>query len=107
MTAGRRDQLVTLERFTTTTNDYNEAIENWSPIGREWVAVYFGAGSERRQAAMEQGQQAATFQFLANARTRGLTIRDRIQHDGEWDIQGISPDTPSRGLIEITAVRAS
>lgn len=107
MTAGRRDQLVTLERFTATQDGYGEEVQTWAELGQEWAAVFYGLGSERRQAAAEQGQQAATFQFLDNDITRGLSVKDRIDHGGQWDIQGISPDTPKRGLIEVTATRAA
>lgn len=107
MAAGRRDQLVTLERATTTQNEYNEDVETWAPIGQEWTAVFYGRGDERRQAAMEQGRQPATFQLLANPITTGLTLRDRIAHQGNWDIEGIAPDMPKRGLIEVTATRAA
>lgn len=104
---GRRDQEVILQRYTTEQNDYGEEVETWSDIGSEWAAIFYGRGSERRQAAMEQGSQPANFQFLSNAQTRGLTLKDRIEHNGVWDVVGISPDTPERGLLEVTAVRAA
>lgn len=108
MTAGRRDQLVTLQRYTTTQDDYGEEVQTWADLGTEWAAVYYGAGSERRQAAMEQGQQSANFQMLANLTTLGLTLRDRIVLDGvNWDIVSTSPHTPKRGLMEATATRAA
>jgi len=107
MTAGRRDQLVIIERFTTTTNEYGEEIPAWATHGSEWVAVFYGRGDERRQAAMEQGNQAATFQMLSNSLTEDLLLKDRITHNRSyWDIVGISPDTPRRGLIEVTATRS-
>lgn len=107
MTAGRRDQLITLETATTTQDDYGEEISTWGTIGTEWAAVFYGRGDERRQAAMEQGSQAATFQMLSNPITRALTLKDRIQFGGAWDIEGIAPDMPKRGYIEITAVRSA
>ena len=82
MTAGRRDQLVTLQSFTPTQDDYGEEIETWSDITDEWAAVYYGRGSERRQAAAEEGQQAATFQMLSNADTRAVTLKDRRVRSG-------------------------
>ncbi|MBB3034051.1 head-tail adaptor protein [Alteriqipengyuania lutimaris] len=103
---GRRDKLVTLERATMAQNDYGEEVPTWSAIGQEWAAVFYGRGDERRQAAMEQGSQPATFGMLANPITLGLKVTDRIQHAGTvWDIEGMAPDTPRRGEIEITAVR--
>lgn len=105
---GRRDQLVTLERATSSQDAYGEETPAWSTIGQEWAAVWYGKGDERRQAAMEQGSQPATFGFLSNPVTTGLRITDRIQHAGAaWDIEGIAPDTPKRGYVEVVAVRAN
>lgn len=107
MSAGRRDKLITFERATSTQDEYGEHAETWTEHAQEWAAIYFGRGDERRQAAMEQGQQAATFQVLANLDTLGVTLRDRIIAEGStWDIVGIAPDTPRRGSIEFTATRA-
>lgn len=106
MTAGRRDQLVTLQTYTTTQDEYGEEQPAWSDLGTEWAAVFYGRGDERRQAAAEQGTQAATFQLLANATTRALTLRDRIVLDGvNWDIVGIAP--MERAHIEVTATRSA
>lgn len=107
MTAGRRNQLVTLQSYTTTTDAYGEETQAWTDNGQEWAAVFYGRGEERRQAAMEQGQQSATFQVLDNTLTRMVVVKDRISGVGSlWDIVGIAPDTPKRGEIEFTAVRA-
>lgn len=104
MTAGRRDQIVTFQRATTSQDDYGEETETWAELTQEWAAVFYGRGDERRQAAMEQGQQAATFQVLSNEDTRSIALTDRLVLDGWiWDIVGISPETPKRGLIEVTA----
>ncbi len=105
MTAGRRDTLITFQRSTTVADEYNEGIPTWAGIGDEWAAIIWGRGDERRQAAVEQGSQAATFQVLDNALTRSIALTDRIQGAGsDWDITGIA--FPKRGEIEITAVRA-
>lgn len=106
MTAGRRDQLISLERATVEQDSYGEEVSTWAEIGTEFAAVYYGRGDERRQAAMEQGSQAATFKLLSNTLTRSLTLTDRIVHEGaNYDIEGIAP--MERGYIEITAVRAA
>ncbi len=103
MTAGRRDTLIAIERATTAEDEYGEEVSGWAPVATEWAAVFWGRGDERRQAASEQGQQAATFQVLANLDTLAVTIKDRINYAGLWDIQGIAPI--GRGLIELTALR--
>ena len=83
LTGRRRNQLVTLDRFTSTQNDYGEAVEDWGAIGTEWAAVDYDRGSKRRQAAMEQGSRPANFQFISNTQARGLTLKDRSGHSGE------------------------
>ncbi len=113
-TIGERDEIVLLERATTTQNEYGEEIEAWGPLDggpdpvKENTKIYYGRGDERRQAAMEQGRQPATFNVLSNERTRSLTLTDRLTMDGVvFDIEGIAPDHPRRGELEITAVRAA
>lgn len=104
MTAGRRDQLVIIQRVTVTQDDYGEEVETWATLSEEWMAIHYGRGDERRQAAVEQGQQSANFQALSNTETRSVTLKDRLVLDGYiWDIVGKSPDMPKRGDIEFTA----
>ncbi len=104
--AGRRDSLITLQRFTATQDEYGEEIQTWADRGKEWAAVYLGRGDERRQAAQEQAVQAATFNMLSNGLTRGAKVEDRIVWDGSnWDVVSIAPDAPKRGEIEMTAKR--
>ena len=107
MTAGRRSALVTLQRYTAAQDDYGEEVQSWADYGTEWAAVFYGKGDERRQAAMQQGEQAATFQMLSNSLTRAVSLKERIVLNGDsWDIKSISPDTPKRGEIEFTATRS-
>lgn len=104
MSSRDMNTLIALQRYTSTQDEYGEEVQTWASLGQEWCAIYFGRGDERRQAAAEQGTQAANFQMLANLTTLGLKIEDRIVLDGlVWDIVGISPHTPKRGLIEVTA----
>jgi head-tail adaptor len=106
MTAGRRDQLIVIERGTATTDDYGGETITWETLAQEWAAVFYGRGDERRQAAMEQGRQPANFQVLANLDTLSVGVKDRITHDGnEWDIVGTA--RIDRASIEFTAVRAA
>lgn len=105
--AGYRNQLVVLQRFTATTNDHGHESQTWASIGSEWAQVRFGTGQERRAAAQEGNQQAATFGVLSNTVTRSLTVRDKIVYLGDdWDIQGLSPTQDNQGVI-ITAIRSA
>lgn len=107
MTRRKRGEVVTFERATVEQDDYGEEISSWAAICQEKAQVFYGRGDERREAAMEQGEQAANFNVPSNDATRGVTLKDRINFaDRLWDIEGIAPDTPSRRRIEFTATRA-
>lgn len=105
MSAGPRDKLIAFQRASTGRGPSGAQTEIWATLVREWASIFWGQGSERRQAAAERGAQSATFQVLDNALTRSVTIKDRISFNGTWDITGIA--TPKAGEIEFTGVRAS
>lgn len=108
MRAGSRIHRIVIERKAKAQDANGEEIETWSPLGRAMAQVFFGRGDERRQAAQEGGSQTATFGVLATGLTRGVGYADRIAFGGaDWDITGIAPDTPKRGEIEFTGVRAA
>ncbi len=103
--AGQRNKLVIIQRATTAKDAYGEPIETWAEIGRVMAAMIHGRGDERRQAAMEQGMQPATFQMLSASVTRGLRLRDRLIAEGViWDVRGVVVDSPQRGTVEVVAV---
>lgn len=104
--AGQRDKLVTVQRATFATDENNEDVPTWAPIGQEWARIIWGLGAERREAAQTQARQAATFQVLDNSLTRSLTASDRIMWNGmAWDIA--APGVPiARGELEISASAA-
>lgn len=103
---GRRDTLIAIERATTVQDEYGQETEVWTELGKEWAAVYYGRGDERRQAGQEQGSQAANFNIVSNAMTRGVKITDRIVIGTDiWDITGAAPI--SRAEVELTATRSA
>lgn len=107
MSRKKRGDLVTFQRATVTQDAYGEEISTWATLSQEHAQVFYGRGDERRQAAMEQGEQAATFQVPSNTNTRSVTLKDRISFDGSlWDIESKALDTPNRRKVEFTATRA-
>lgn len=104
-----RDTLIALQRLSFELDEYGEEIPDstgWADLGTEWAAVNYGRGDERRQAAMEQGEQSATFNVLDNELTRSVTLKDRIVADGQnWGIVSSVPGK-KRGERDITAVRS-
>ena len=103
--AGDRDRLITIEReIKKDVNAVNEAVTAWDPLCKAWAKVFWGKGSERREAAQKTGKISATFNILSSTESRSVTPRDRIRfEDAVWDITGVSP--VERTEIEITAVR--
>lgn len=107
MRSGPRNRLITIERATTTIDDYGGEVSTWEAYAEAYAEVRFGTGQERREAAQESATAAATFRVLDNPQTRAVTTRDRIQFDGAaWDITSNVPLGLNEGR-EITATRAA
>lgn len=104
MKAGKRDDLITIERNSgTSENAFGEVTESWGFLTSAWAEVIYGTGSERRTTAIEGAEQTATFRILADSTTRTITPADRILFGGTWDIHTAVP--LDRDGIEITAVK--
>ena len=79
MQAGRLDQRVTVERFTTTTDSWGQPVEKWAPMFTCWAAVEPLPGREFIAA------QAAQSEVTARIRMRfrpWMTAQDRVIHNG-------------------------
>lgn len=105
MKAGQRDQLILIQRKTTTEDDYGGEVEAWTDHAQEFAEYKPGTGAERRQAAQESASLVATFRVLDNPKTRAVTPgAHRISYDGAfWDIT--SAVRLGRDGREITATR--
>ena len=50
--AGRRDKRIVIERYVETGRDaLNAPIREWASYANPWASVYYGSGSEQREAA--------------------------------------------------------
>ncbi|MFO1212802.1 MAG: phage head closure protein [Paenacidovorax caeni] len=79
MQAGRLDQRVTVEQFTTTTDSWGQPVEKWAPMFTCWAAVEPLTGREFIAA------QAAQSEVTARIRMRfrpWMTAQDRVIHNG-------------------------
>jgi hypothetical protein len=103
--AGKRDTLIAFHAVLTTENSHGEPLPASYPLlGREWARVNYGAGTERRTAAIEGTDQAGSFAVLANSLTRTITTQHLIRLVGQdWEIVSWAPI--ERGEIEFTATR--
>ncbi|MEO1921823.1 MAG: head-tail adaptor protein [Sphingomonadaceae bacterium] len=106
MKAGKRDRLISVERYTITEDAFGGTVETWAAHLQAWAQIIYGTGQERREAGRENASQPATFRLLADSDTLGITTDDRIAFDGDtWDIVSLSP--LGRDGLEITAARGS
>jgi len=106
MDPGRRDQRIQFQRGTPTSDDYGGQTVSWASIADAWAQVRWGTGQERRAAAQEGSEQAATFVCDPSSTLQDVKVTDRVSYRGEaWDITSVAP--MSRSEIHFTAVRSS
>lgn len=105
--SGRRDKWIVIEKRDVVKDAYGGEAETWSELCRLWSDVLFGAGGEQRAAAQDGAAQAASFDVLASAASREITVLDhRIGFDNAiWNIPAKQP--LGRAGFRLTAIRAA
>lgn len=106
MDAGKRDQLIVIQRGTPVSDDYGGEVMTWAEYARAWAQIRRGTGEERRQASQETAEQAATFVCDWNPTLAAVTVNDRIQYlSDDWDITDAAPMGTRE--IHFTATRSA
>lgn len=107
MGAGDRYCQITFLAAATTTNEYNETVEDWAApvtLATRTANVRFGTAQEKREAAQEAASQAASFECVRSAALEAIPMTARIGFDGsQWDITERAP--LDRQKIRFTGVR--
>ncbi|MCG7508874.1 head-tail adaptor protein [Mesorhizobium retamae] len=110
--SGHLDRTITIERFSTTKNEFNEEVQTWAPFVT--ISAQRKDTSDLVKTEMLGAEQVGSFllsHFVVRSSTRTKTISpiDRINYDGHlWNIKGTKETTEGRNrFIEITAVRAN
>jgi len=80
MQAGSLNQRVTLERYTSTTDEWGSPIEAWAPLFTCWAAVEPLTGREYFAADAAQSEVTARIRMRYRP---GITSQDRVIHDGK------------------------
>lgn len=105
--ATQRRYRISFLAAATSTNDYNETVEDWtSPttLAVRTANVRFGTAQEKREAAQEAANQAASFECKRSAELDAIPMTARLGFDGsQWDITERAP--LSRKDIRFTGVR--
>ncbi len=87
MNAGKLDQRVTVERFTSTVDDWGTPIESWAPLFTCWAAVEPLVG--REYIAAQALQSEVTTRIRMRFRP-WMTPQDRIVHEGRvYEIESV------------------
>lgn len=93
--AGERTTHVQFQRGTAVSDDYtSEASIDWNTLTLDvdvMAKVLYGTGAERRQAAQERAEQAATVLVNWTPTLAGVVPKDRTIFDGfEWDVVNVA-----------------
>ena len=108
MDAGRLDRQVIFQRFTSTTNDLNEAVKTWADLATRWARREDVSDSELVAAGELGASLGARFVVRKDSVTETLTPADRLTHDGAtWNIKAVREprDDRFRQFLEIRAAR--
>lgn len=105
--AGKLDRRITIERFTSTRNDFNELIETWATLATVWAQRKDVSDGEKFAAGQVGSSLRSRFVIRSSSVTKTVTPVDRISYDGAlWNIHGLKESAEGRNrFIEITAVR--
>lgn len=103
MEAGKLDRRITLQRFGTTYDQWNQPTEGWADIGKRWAGKQDVSDGEKLRAAQVGATVTTRFQVRYDSLTSTLTSADRIAYDGKvYSITGLK-ELGRRDGIEITA----
>lgn len=84
MDIGRLDRRITIESFTTSTNELNEEVKTWSTLATVWATMTYPKGLASNETD-NQARQTATIPVMWWIRYReGLNETMRINYNSEY-----------------------
>lgn len=103
MLAGKLDRRVTLRRFTSSTDGFNNPVETWADLATVWAAVEFVRDGERFRSGEVGASQMIRVQIRYSAQVAGIDAKDRLMFDGrEYAVNGVK-ELGRRVGLELTA----
>lgn len=107
VTAGKRDRLITIQRATYTTNEFNERVYAWSALASVWAGYLPVSDGERMRASQLGAELTGRFHVPHLSVVASVNPKDRIVMDGDtFDILGVKEIGRREGL-EITALKSA
>jgi SPP1 family predicted phage head-tail adaptor len=106
--AGERTTLVAFERGTAATDDYGGETLTYANVATVAAKILYGTGAERRQAAQERAEQAATVMVNYTPTLASVVTKDRCTFDGfQWDITSPPARVGLNDELHFTCVRSA
>lgn len=107
MRAGDLDRRVTIERFTTTRDDFNNPVPDWAVLATVSASVEHIRDAERWTAQEVGASATMRFQIRYSSTVADLNAKDRLVYDGDtFDIVAVKEIGRRQGLEITAAARA-
>jgi len=101
------DRSITVQRFTSMPNEFNEPVETWANYVTVRAKRSDVSDGEKFAAGQVGSSLRARFTIRSSTEARTITPVDRIVHESKtWSIHGVKEANEGRRrFIEITAVK--
>ena len=107
MKAGKLDRRVTLQRFTSTVDAYNEPVLTWATLAVRWASYEPLSDGERFRAGETAADASARFVIRWSSTVEDLNPKDRLTFDGvTYQILRVKEIGRREGLEITAAARA-
>ncbi|MAO66240.1 MAG: hypothetical protein CL666_14690 [Balneola sp.] len=105
MDPGEMDRHLTVEKKTTSTNDYNEEVESWGTDGTIWARKTDQHGDEEKEGGqiVATGRTKWTIYFYPGLNARDYRFKD--EYGNLFDIIGEPMEKGFREFMEVETVR--
>lgn len=103
MQAGKLDRRITLQRFTSTVDAYNEPVLTWATLATRWASYEPLSDGERFRAGETAADASARFVIRWSSEVASLNPKDRLTFEGVTYQIVRTKEIGRREGIEITA----
>lgn len=95
MRAGKLDQQITVQRFTTVIDDYGTPVETWTDVATVRAQIIQASTTE----FIQGGARDDTVMIFRTRHIEDITTADRVVYDGdEFNIKELKPIGRRKGL---------
>lgn len=95
MKAGKLDQVITVQRFTNTVNEFGTPVQSWSDLVTVRAQIIQGSTTE----FIQGGARDDTVMIFRTRWIEGITTADRVVFDGDYfNVKELKPIGRAKGL---------